>query len=201
MSLEIQPTDLVCHNVLAMAELNTSLELDRVVAGFKNCEYEPAKFSCVRIRDWANRCTIAVFASGKLQVTGASHPDSARRAMLRAAFRLKEKIGFSEIIFSGLKFENILATFDVGTKMDLSGLARDPDITCTYMPSQFAGAVVREVKLGTNVVVDVFASGKMNIKGKVSLERMCEGLNALMPFIARHICQVLDDDTSGYIGD
>ncbi len=199
MSLEIRPCDLVCHNVLALAEMNADLDLDRVVNGFKNAEFEPAKFNCVRIRDWTNRCTIAIFASGKLQATGAAHPDSARTALLKAAHRLKNKLGYSDIVFSNLKFENILATFDIGTKMDLYGLSRDTDVTCTYMPSQFAGAVVREVKLGTGVVVDVFASGKMNIKGKVSLDRICVGLNALMPYIARHICQTLEDQ--GYLGD
>lgn len=191
MSIEIHPSDLVCHNVLALAELNSELDLSRTVTCFKNSEFEPTKFNCVRTRDWANRCTISVFASGKLQATGASHPDSARKALLQAAHRIRAKLELRDVIFSNLRFENILATFDIGTKMDLYGLSRDPDITCTYMPSQFAGAVVREVKLGTGVVVDVFASGKMNVKGKESLDRICLGLNSLMPLIARHICDTL----------
>ena len=188
---EIKPSDLVCHNVLAIAEVNVDLDLDRVIMGFKNAEYDAAKFNCVRVRDWTQKCTVAIFSSGKLQVTGAANPTDARAALKFVAYRLKTRLGYSEIIFSNLKIDNILATFDIGTRMDLYGISRDPAITCTYMPSQFAAAVVREVKTG--VVIDVFASGKMNIKGKDSLERICLGVNELMPLIAKHICERLED--------
>ena len=190
-STSITPSDITCHNVLAIAELNTELDLDKIVRLFKNSEYDPSKFNCVRVRDWKRKCTVAIFSSGKLQVTGASNPDDARRAMKVVAYRLKNKLGHSEIVFSNLKIDNILATFDIGTKMDLYGISRDQEITCTYMPSQFAAAVVREVQTG--VVIDVFASGKMNIKGKESLENLCNGVNQVMPKIARHICDRLED--------
>jgi len=193
-STEIKPSDLVCHNVLAIAEVNVELDLEKVISGFKNAEYDSAKFNCVRVRDWTHKCTVAIFASGKLQVTGASNPENAKTALKFAAYRLKNKIGYSEIIFSNIKIDNILATFDIGTRMDLYGISRDPLITCTYMPSQFAAAVVREVRLGTGVVIDVFASGKMNVKGKDSLEKICIGVNELMPKIAKHICESLDHD-------
>jgi len=190
-STSITPSDITCHNVLAIAEVNVELDLDKVVKNFKNAEYDPAKFNCVRVRDWKRGCTVAIFSSGKLQVTGASNPEDAKRAMRVIAYRLKHKLGYSEVIFSNVKIDNILATFDIGTKMDLYGISRDSDITCTYMPSQFAAAVVREVKTG--VVIDVFASGKMNIKGKESLENLCAGVNEVMPKIARHICDRLED--------
>jgi TATA-box binding protein (TBP) (component of TFIID and TFIIIB) len=73
--------------------------------------------------------------------------------------------------------------------MDLYGLSRDPALTVTYMPSQFAAAVVRE--LSTGVVIDVFSSGKMNIKGKGNLERICGGINKVMSQIATHLCDDL----------
>ena len=190
-STRITPADITCHNVLAMCEVNVELDLDKVVGFFKNAEYDPAKFNCVRVRDWKRRCTVAIFSSGKLQVTGAADPEDARRAMRVAAYRLKHKVGYIDLVFSNIKIDNILATFDICTKMDLYGISRDPDITCTYMPSQFPAAVVREVKTG--VVIDVFASGKMNIKGKESLDNLCAGVNEVMPKIARHICDRLED--------
>lgn len=187
----ITPSDITCHNVLAISEVNVDLDLDKVAKNFKNVEYDPSKFNCVRVRDWKRKCTVAIFSSGKLQVTGASNPGDARKAMKVVAYRLKHKLGYSDIVFSNVKIDNILATFDIGTKMDLYGISRDPEITCTYMPSQFAAAVVREVNTG--VVIDVFASGKMNIKGKDSLENLCAGVNHVMPKIARHICDRLED--------
>ena len=189
-SLIISPNDLVCHNVLAIAELNCLLDLAKVVRKFKNAEYDASKFNCVRIRSWKHKCTVAIFSSGKLQVTGASDPGAARMALKECGYRLKTKLGYSDIIFSNLKMDNILCTFDIGTKMDLFGISRDPELTCTYMPAQFAAAVVRT----PGVVIDVFASGKMNIKGKESIEKICEGVNLLMPKISKHICQSLEDE-------
>lgn len=188
--ITIRPEDLVCHNVLAIAETNCALDLAKVVAGFKNAEYDASKFNCVRVRLWRHKCTVAIFSSGKLQVTGASDLKNAKMALMKCAYRLKTKLGYSDIAFSNLRMDNILCTFNIGSKMDLLGISRDQTITCTYMPSQFAAAVVREVSTG--VVIDVFSSGKMNIKGKESLERICTGINILMPKIAKHICQQLD---------
>lgn len=191
----IRPEDLVCHNVLAIAEVNCALDLGKVVRGFKNAEYDASKFNCVRVRLWKRKCTVAIFSSGKLQVTGASDPVQARLALLQTAYRLKTKLGFP-VIFSNLKMDNILCTFDIGKKMDLFGISRNPEIVCTYMPSQFAAAVVREKNSG--VVIDVFASGKINIKGRESLEKICSGINAVMPLIARHICLDLFEDDENY---
>ena len=190
LSITITPADLVCHNVLAIAEVGCTLNLGRVVRLFKNAEYDDSKFSCVRIRMWKFRCTVAVFSSGKLQVTGASNPEDARMALKTVAYRLRTV--HESITFSNLKIDNLLATFDIGARMDLYGLSRDPTLTVTYMPSQFAAAVVREVEAGTGVVVDVFGSGKMNIKGKHGLEQICRGVNLLMPRIIKHLCEQLE---------
>ena len=186
--IEIRPSDLVCHNVLAMAEVNSPLDLVKVVGSFKFSEYDETKFSCVRVRLSKFRCTVSIFSTGKLQVTGARNPEDAHEALQFVAYRLKKK-SENEIIFSNFKIENILATFDIGSRMDLYGLSQEKELTVTYMPSQFAAAVVREVSTG--VVVDVFSSGKMNIKGKVGIETLCKGVNILMPRISRYICEEL----------
>jgi transcription initiation factor TFIID TATA-box-binding protein len=186
--INIRPSDLVCHNVLAMAETNRSLDLGKVVRHFKNAEYDDTKFNCVRVRLWKYRCTVAIFSSGKIQVTGAPSPDDSHSALLFVAYRLKKLFG-PTIVFSNYRVDNVLATFDIGSKMDLHALSRDPNLTVTYMPSQFAAAVVREVT--TSVVIDVFSSGKMNIKGKGNMERICQGVNKVMPQIAKHLCEDL----------
>jgi transcription initiation factor TFIID TATA-box-binding protein len=186
--VEIRSTDLVCHNVLAIAEVNRPLDLGKVVKCMKHAEFDDTKFTCVRVRLWRYHCSVAIFSSGKLQVTGASNPEDAHEALRFVAYRLKEHIG-SNIVFSNFRIDNVLATFDIGSKMDLYGLSRDTQLTVTYMPSQFAAAVVREVSTG--VVIDVFSSGKMNIKGRGDLDRICKGVNLLMPNIAKHLCEDL----------
>lgn len=189
MDITITPKDLVCHNVLAIGQVNVSLELPKVVRLFKNAEYDESKFNCVRVRVWKFRCTVAIFSSGKLQSTGAPSTENAHLALKFVAYRLRTM--FPSVIFSGFRIENLLATFDIGARMDLYGLSRDPALTVTYMPQQFAAAVVREVALQTGVVVDVFSTGKMNIKGRGGMESICKGVNSLMPGIAKHLCEDL----------
>lgn len=189
MDITITPKDLVCHNVLAIGQVNIPLDLSKVVRLFKNAEYDDSKFNCVRMRLWKFRCTVAVFASGKLQATGASSTEDAHVALKYVAYRLKSI--FPSVIFSGFKIDNLLATFDIGARMDLLGLSRDPSLTVTYMPQQFAAAVVREVSQQTGVVVDVFSSGKMNVKGRGGMENVCKGVNLLMPSIVKHLCEEL----------
>lgn len=187
--IEIKPSDLVTHNVLAMAEVNRSLDLEKVIKLMKRSEYDQQKFNCVRVRLPKPRCTVSIFSSGKLQVTGARSPEEGHYALKFIAFRLKKLYGDNSVIFSGFKIENLLATFDIGSRMDLHGLSQDKGLTVTYMPSQFAAAVVREVTRG--VTVDVFSSGKMNIKGRGSMDNICKGVNMIMPGIAKHMCEEL----------
>jgi transcription initiation factor TFIID TATA-box-binding protein len=186
-TITVTESDIVCHNVLALAETNSELDLAKVIVGFKNAEYDPSKFSCVRVRMWKEGCTVAIFSTGKLQVTGASDPESAHLALKKVAYRLKHTLGYSELIFSNFKIDNILATFDIGSSMNLLGLSRDPDLKVTYEPMRFIAAVVRT----DDVTVDVFSTGKMNIKGKDSIQNLILKFNSIIIKLIKYICETL----------
>lgn len=190
MALLITPRDVVCHNVLAHAETHCPIELKDAVTIFKNAEYDPSKFSCVRIRYWNPACTVSIFANGKLQATGARTVEDAKLAMKKAAYRLLTTGQNPKVKFTGFRAENILATMDLGQPMNLLGLSRDKEIVSTYEPTRFSAVVIRD-PTGSGVTIDVFSTGKVNIKGNGSVEHLCSVVSKIAHVLKRHFCETL----------
>ena len=190
MSILIKPEDVVCHNVLAHAETHCPIDLKEAVKIFRNAEFDPSKFACVRIRYWSPACTVSIFANGKLQATGARTVEDAKLAMKKAAYRLLTVGQNTKVRFTGFKAENILATMDFGQPVNLLGLSRDKEIVCTYEPTRFSAVVVRD-PTGSGVTIDVFSTGKVNIKGNGSVENLCSVVTRIAHIIKRHFCETL----------
>jgi transcription initiation factor TFIID TATA-box-binding protein len=187
---EITPEDVVCHNVLAHAEMHCLVDLKEAIKVFRNAEYDPGKFSCVRIRYWNPACTVSVFANGKLQATGAKTIEDARLAMKKAAYRILTVGGNHKVRFTGFRAENILATMDLGEPINLMGLSRDKEVVCSYEPTRFSAVVIRD-PTGSGVTVDVFSTGKVNLKGNGSLENLCNVVTKILHVLKRHVCETL----------
>ena len=185
----ITSDQLVCHNVLAHAETHSSIELKKAVGIFRNAEFDPTKFACVRVRYWQPPCTVSIFANGKLQATGAKDVESAKLALKKAAYRLLKVGGNEKVRFSGFKAENILATLDLGQPINLLGLSRDKEVVSTYEPTRFSGVVLRDP---AGVTIDVFSTGKVNVKGAGSVANLTRAVNKVLHVIARHACASLD---------
>ncbi len=65
------------HNVVATADLGRSLDLDPVVMTIPRSLYEPEHFPGVIIRRQNPKCTILLFASGRLVCIGADSEEAA----------------------------------------------------------------------------------------------------------------------------
>ena len=188
---EVKPKDVICHNVLALAETHCPIDLPSAVTVFRNAEYDPTKFSCVRVRYWNPACTVAIFSNGKLQATGAKTIEDARLAMKKVAYRLLTLGQNPKVRFTAFRAENILATMDVGVAINLLGLSKDKELVCTYEPTRFSAVVIRDPS-GSGVTIDVFSTGKINLKGNGSLENLCTCVSKVIHVIERHVCQTLD---------
>jgi len=188
---EVTTSDVVCHNVLAHADTHCNVDLKEAVKIFRNSEYDPSRFACVRVRYWNPGCTVSIFANGKLQATGAKTIEDARFAMKKVAYRLLNVGGNAKIRFTRFRAENILATLDLGTAMNLLGLSRDREIVCTYEPTRFSAVVVRDPN-GSGVTIDVFSTGKVNLKGQGSVENLCAAVTKILHVLDRHVCQKLE---------
>ena len=69
------------YNVVATADFGTSLDLDPVVRSIPRSLYEPEHFPGVIMRRQNPKCTILLFASGKLVCVGADSEDAASSAV------------------------------------------------------------------------------------------------------------------------
>ena len=187
----VLPSNIVCHNVLAHADLHCGIDLKAAVKIFRNAEYDPVKFACVRVRYWQHGCTVSIFSNGKVQTAGGKSTEEARLALKKAAYRLKTKGVNDKVRFTGFRVENILATMDLGVSMNLLGLSRDREIVSTYEPTRFSAVVIRD-PAGSGVTIDVFSTGKVNLKGSESTDKLCTAVNKVMHILQRHACEALE---------
>jgi transcription initiation factor TFIID TATA-box-binding protein len=79
------------RNLVSTAEVDyeVSLNMLNIGLGLENTEYEPEQFPGLVFRPSSNSCTIIVFASGKIVITGVREKEVAEREFAS----LKEKMG------------------------------------------------------------------------------------------------------------
>jgi transcription initiation factor TFIID TATA-box-binding protein len=110
-------------NVVATVNLLCRLDLKMIALKVRNVEYNPKRFSACVIRIRKPKATGLVFASGKMVVTGASDEKEARNAGKKFS-RIISKV-HQDCKFKEFKVQKIVASCDVGFKIDLQGLAFD----------------------------------------------------------------------------
>ncbi|MCX8172084.1 MAG: TATA-box-binding protein, partial [Archaeoglobaceae archaeon] len=109
-----------------------------------------------------------VFRSGKIVCTGSKSVDDARRAV-RQIIKMLKGIGISVIDEPDVKVQNIVASADLGTDLNLNAIAVGLGLeNVEYEPEQFPGLVYR--LRDPRVVVLIFGSGKMVVTGGKSPE-------------------------------
>lgn len=96
---EPQPEEVVdvyeTKNVVCTGELADELNLDAVAIGLglENTEYEPEQFPGLIYRPSSSSCTLLVFASGKVVVTGVTSEQKADEEFLKLEEKLDDVMG------------------------------------------------------------------------------------------------------------
>lgn len=81
-------------NIVASADLGTALELNAIVFGLDNCEYEPEQFPGVVHRLDKPKVVFLLFSSGRIVVTGGKSLEEVRRGIRK----LREELRAAKII-------------------------------------------------------------------------------------------------------
>lgn len=155
------PPKLNIENVVATATLDHRLDLLGITKAFRNVDYRPKRFPGLVFRLKRPKTSTLIFRSGKMVCTGANSERQARSA-IKKVLRLLKKGGF--IILSKPKVEivNVVASGDVGERIDLE-MAADIMRNVIYEPEQFPGLIHRMEK--PKVVILLYASGKLVCTG------------------------------------
>lgn len=162
------------HNLVGTCRIISTLPSFNLLAVsnlLPNSIYEKQKFAAITIRLGEPTCTVLLFTSGKMVLTGCK---SLFDCMLASKIVTNLLIdGFPGIVFKleDVKIQNIvgnaLLSMAENEVLDLDAFYKDYNIFCTYQPTMFPGLIYRPVHLP--VVFLIFFSGKIVITGAKTL--------------------------------
>lgn len=161
-------TLLEIKNVVTTADLRQDVDVNRFNK-YMWGKYDQETYGgrCGYVRDTKIHGRVSVFFSGKMiSLGGRSVKESI--SQLQHAMELLVSHNFVKRVTLEPKVQNIVATMDIGHKLDINQLALAPE--STYEPEQFPGLIYRTHE----AVCTVFSSGKLIITGAKSEKQVTE---------------------------
>ena len=172
-------SDVRIVNVVAVASLGQRLDLLAIMKAFRNVEYRSKRFPGLVFRLKRPKTATLIFTSGKMVCTGAKSEKTARSAMKKVVRELK-KAGFVILGRPEIEITNIVASADLGGKIDLEKALEALD-NIMYEPEQFPGIIYRMTE--PKVVMLLFTSGKIVITGGKSGEQIHEAADKILAIL------------------
>lgn len=151
------------ENVVATASIATDLDLRKISSSLEGAEYEQKRFPGVIYRVKEPLTAVLIFRSGKLVCTGAKSIEDVHIVIKNVTKKIKE-LGFTVNSNPEIIIQNIVATSDVGSILNLNNIAMTLSLErVEYEPEQFPGLVYRMDD--PHVVMLLFGSGKIVCTG------------------------------------
>jgi transcription initiation factor TFIID TATA-box-binding protein len=179
------------HNIVATAQILTSapLQLDRLKQIFRFSSFNRRKFAAVTLRLVRPNCTILLFTSGKLVITGSKSSSEA----LLSAYRIRQLLRSAcigqrfEII--GFEIQNVVSHCELKVSdseiLDIEALYERYHIYSTYQSHVFPGLIFRHPNL--KVVALMFFSGKVVLTGAKSLKDIDDGWDVIFTLLKPYV--------------
>jgi transcription initiation factor TFIID TATA-box-binding protein len=163
------------RNVISTADLKQTVDAQKFINyswGKYDVEYYGGR--CGYVKDETISGRVTVFLSGKMISTGANSLTKSIKQLKRTRNLLVDN-HFIKNVRLVPKIQNIVATANIGTRIDLNEVARRvPKIT--FEPEQFSGAILRTSQ---KQVCLIFSSGKIVIVGSTSEGQLSETTNKM----------------------
>lgn len=191
-STETQTPQAQIHNLVGTAQIQCSmkpLNLKHISQLLPNCSYDKQKFAAITIRLQHPYCTILLFTSGKMVLTGCKTFLQCVLATHRVVNFLRCGMPSCKFVLINVRIQNIVGNVDLNLqtshKMDLDAIFRENTIFTTYQRTMFPGLIYRPN--ASPVVLLIFQSGKIVITGGKSTHDIHMGWKMLWPFVRRYI--------------
>jgi transcription initiation factor TFIID TATA-box-binding protein len=158
------------HNLVGTSRIVSNLPAINLLAVsnlLPNSSFEKQKFAATTIRLGQPTCTVLLFTSGKMVLTGCRSLLDCILASLIVKNILSD--GFPGVVFrvDGIKIQNIVGNALLPLlpheRLNLKLFYKDFNVFCTYQPNMFPGLIYRPSNL--SVVFLVFFSGNGVITG------------------------------------
>jgi len=179
------------HNLVGTCRICSSLEsIDLLAVSnlLPNAMFEKQKFAAITIRLGEPTCTVLLFTSGKMVLTGCKSLLACILASNIVANLLR--VGFPGIVFTldAIKIQNIVgnAHIHVGDDeiLDLQRFYKEFNIFCTYQPNMFPGLIYRPTNLP--IVLLIFFSGKVVITGAKNMQDVYIGWKNMLELLNKY---------------
>ena len=179
------------HNIVATAQIDTRspLQLDRLKQIFRFSSFNRRKFAAVTLRLVRPNCTILLFTSGKLVITGSKSSAEALLAVYRIRRLLREACVGQQFLTTSFEIQNVVShcelTVEDGEILDIEALYERHHIYSTYQPHIFPGLIFRYPSL--KVVALMFFSGKVVLTGARSLDDIDHGWDVIYGLVKAYV--------------
>jgi transcription initiation factor TFIID TATA-box-binding protein len=179
------------HNIVATAQIETSapLQLDRLKQIFRFSSFNRRKFAAVTLRLLRPNCTILLFTSGKLVITGSKSSSEALLSVYRIRRLLREVCVGQRFMVAGFEIQNVVSHCELPVKegeiLDIEALYERHHVYSTYQSHIFPGLIFRYPNL--KVVALMFFSGKVVLTGARSLEDIDHGWEVIFGLVKQYV--------------
>lgn len=160
----------VVHNLVGTCVMKSSslpLNLRQISYILPNAHYDKQKFAAITLRLATPACTVLLFTSGKMVLTGSKTYLDCKLAAKLVCMMLRRAFPGMRFSLAHINIQNIVGNVNLnltGTQViDLNAINRDYDIVCTYQKNMFPGLILRPIK--SRIVFLIFTSGKIVLTG------------------------------------
>jgi transcription initiation factor TFIID TATA-box-binding protein len=180
-------SNLKIRNVIASFRLHQPPDLSKLLRVFRNeCFFQTINnpnygFKVVAVKLARPKVTLLIYSTGSVVVVGGRSLDAPQSSYEILRRRLsKEDIDIGENV--NVKIQNIVATSDVGSYIDIENFARKSGggLRTIYEPEQFPGVIVWFTVNSSTATILLFSSGKLVCLGLKTLREIKAAIRRLL---------------------
>ena len=171
---------LTVTNVVSSFHVKQKIDLETAAQRAWNVEYNRSRSSALVIRLKRPRATAMVFATDKVNVSGASSVHQSKLAARKFARKLHNTVKTSNKLMD-FGVTNIVATFDCDFHIRLEGIAHHKPMFANYEAELFPALFYRMSQ--PKLTFLVFANGKVNVCGRKSMADVEQGFDNIYPIL------------------
>jgi transcription initiation factor TFIID TATA-box-binding protein len=180
------------HNIVSTTKIRSSvvpLNLNYIASVLPNSFYDKHKFAAITIRIDNPTCTVLLFSSGKLVLTGSQSWYKCLHASLKIVEMLRAYIIGVDFHVEDIVVQNIVGNAIIDLEgnrtLNLERMYNEQCSKCTFQKSLFPGLIYRPDN--SPVVLLCFESGKVVITGGKCVDDIEIGWRRLWPVVKRYI--------------
>ena len=180
------------HNIVGTAQIESSctpLDLGLISKIMPNVKFDQKKFAALTIRLASPCCTVLLFTSGKMVLTGCNTFAECILASLQVVSYFRKRFAGITIILKKVVIQNIVGNVDLKlppkSYIDLERIYEENGVMCTFQRNMFPGLIYRPDNC--SVVLLLFNSGKIVVTGAKSARDIHDGWKSLWPFVRKYV--------------